>query len=140
MKKIKNEKDKSVQTGVSRRNFLKGGVAIGAGATAVPMVGGLGILGSANAQASSNKGFIAPGELDDYYGFWSSGQAGEVRIIGVPSMREVSRIPVFNRCSATGWGQTNESLNILTEGLTDKTKKLLMKIAIVPSLHTAFFK
>ncbi|CAC9633809.1 Nitrous-oxide reductase (EC 1.7.99.6) [uncultured Gammaproteobacteria bacterium] len=127
MKKIKNEKDKSVQTGVSRRNFLKGGVAIGAGATAVPMVGGLGILGSANAQASSNKGFIAPGELDDYYGFWSSGQAGEVRIIGVPSMRELSRIPVFNRCSATGWGQTNESLKILTEGLTDKTKKLFKK-------------
>jgi nitrous-oxide reductase len=27
----------------------------------------------------------------------------------------------------TGWGQTNESLKILTEGLTDKTKKLFKK-------------
>ncbi len=127
MKDIEKTKEKHIQAGASRRDFLKSGVAIGASATAVPIAGGLGILGATNAEASSQKGSIAPGELDDYYGFWSSGQAGEVRIVGVPSMRELSRIPVFNRCSATGWGQTNESLKILTDGLTDKTKKLFKK-------------
>ncbi len=122
----------SVLPAISRRDLLGGTAKIAtmAGLGGATAAGVAGLMGSASSQSKSahaadNDAYIGPGDLDEYYGFWSSGQSGEVRIIGVPSMRELMRIPVFNRCSATGWGQTNESLRILTEGLLPETKEFL---------------
>jgi nitrous-oxide reductase len=127
MKETKMARDDE-NTTISRRQVV-GTAALGAAGIA----GGL-ALGKAGAPTPAaaqtqpqghQKAEIAPGQLDEYYGFYSSGQSGEVRIVGVPSMRELMRIPVFNRCSATGWGLTNESLKVLTEGLTPETRERL---------------
>ena len=107
---------------LTRRGMLG---ASASGAVLAATGGAATMMGATEAKASVNKASLEPGELDEYYGFWSSGQTGEVRVLGVPSMRELMRIPVFNRCSATGWGQTNESLKILTEGLMPETKAML---------------
>ncbi len=114
------------KSGISRRDVLTGPGKGALLAGTIAAVGG-GSLLATPAAAAGDKAVVAPGELDEYYGFWSSGQAGEVRIMGVPSMRELMRIPVFNRDSATGWGSTNESKKILTEGLTEETKEFLAK-------------
>ncbi|MDT8309950.1 MAG: TAT-dependent nitrous-oxide reductase [Methylophaga sp.] len=101
---------------MSRRLFLGSSTAV---VGAVGALGaGIGSLFSSSTVADSHKNGagdhnIGPGDLDEYYGFWSGGHSGEVRILGVPSMRELMRIPVFNIDSATGWGLTNESKEVL---------------------------
>ncbi len=129
---------KNVKSDLSRRDML-GTTAAVAAAGATGLAGGIGLTkmggvtpAEAQTRASAPAGRstgakyeIKPGELDEYYAFFSSGQCGEVRVVGCPSMRELMRIPVFNRCSATGWGQTNESRKVLTEGLQPENVEYL---------------
>jgi len=56
---------------------------------------------------------LAPGELDSYYGLWSGGHTGDMRVLGLPSGREIHRIPVFNPDALIGWGITNESKAVM---------------------------
>lgn len=114
---------------LSRRQML-GSAAFAAAAGSATVGGALSLTaGSATpaaAQASGDHSYeVKPGELDEYYTFFSSGQTGEVRVVGTPSMRELMRIPVFNRCSATGWGQTNESRKILLEGMLPEDREFM---------------
>jgi len=121
-RKLESQDQPPESTG--RRDFLKGGVAIGAGVVGITALGcredetpaGGSMAANSESHGATETGLSAhvpPGKLDDYYGFWSGGQSGEIRIVGVPSMRELRRIPVFNRDSATGWGSDDFSKALL---------------------------
>ncbi|MBC8651303.1 nitrous-oxide reductase [Pseudomonas sp. MTM4] len=113
--KAKGNTEVLEKSGLSRRGFL-GATAVTGAAVAATAFGGAVMTRESFAAAAKDarsKIHVGPGELDEYYGFWSGGHQGEVRVMGVPSMRELMRIPVFNVDSATGWGLTNESKHIL---------------------------
>lgn len=96
-----------------RRSFFGKTALLGVGAVTAPLTAAMfATMAKANASEAANSAFVHPGDLDEYYGFWSGGHSGEVRIMGIPSMRELMRIPVFNTDSATGWGLTDESKRI----------------------------
>ena len=71
--------------------------------------------------APESRGFVGgagstevhPGQLDGYYGFWSGGHTGDVRVVAIPSGRELHRIPGLCPDAMVGWGQTNESKAIM---------------------------
>jgi len=61
------------------------------------------------------KTYVAPGEKDQYYLFYSGGHSGQVYVAGLPSMRHIATIPVFGRYPATGYGYDEESRQMLGE-------------------------
>ncbi|MEK8051951.1 TAT-dependent nitrous-oxide reductase [Ideonella sp. DXS22W] len=82
----------------------------GAASGAAPAASG----GSGHAGTSSQPGLHPkPGELDTYYGLWSGGHTGDVRVLGMPSGREILRIPCFVPDALVGWGITNESKKVM---------------------------
>ena len=57
--------------------------------------------------------FVAPGEKDEYYLFYSGGHSGQIYVAGIPSMRHISTIPVFTPYPGTGYGFDEESKKML---------------------------
>lgn len=97
----------------SRRTFMKRTLGIGVAAAAVYFTSGaMTVVKGASKKRVVNH-VVKPGELDRYYGFWSAGQSGEVRVFAVPSMRELKRVPVFNYDCTLGWGITNYSKQLM---------------------------
>jgi nitrous-oxide reductase len=66
--------------------------------------------------AAALKTFVPSGQLDEYVMFASGGHAGQVFVIGLPSMRQLKTIAVFTPEPWQGWGFSNETKAILAEG------------------------
>jgi nitrous-oxide reductase len=63
--------------------------------------------------SAATRTYVAPGEKDKYYLFYSGGHSGQVYVAGMPSMRHIATIPVFGAYPATGYGFDEESKKML---------------------------
>lgn len=103
-----------------RRRFLNAAAAAGlAGATLAACSDKAAVADASAAPAKGDAGgdenglHPKPGQLDTYYGLWSGGHNGDVRVLGLPSGRELHRIPCFVPDALVGWGITNESKKVM---------------------------
>ena len=65
------------------------------------------------AAAAATASYVPPGDLDEYYLFYSGGHSGQVYVAGMPSMRHIATIPVYAPYPATGYGFDDESKEML---------------------------
>jgi nitrous-oxide reductase len=108
-------------TGMGRRRFLNSAAAAGlagVGMAACSEKPATAVAGAASGPVGahtegSSKVHLKPGELDTYYGLWSGGHTGDMRVLGLPSGREITRIPCFVPDALVGWGVTNESKDVM---------------------------
>lgn len=122
---------------MERRDFLKvgGGIVAGAAVGAVgsrigsdlATNGQLAALSSSRALSgdearSALATAVPPGKYDPYFMFASSGHAGHVLVIGVPSMRLLKVIAVFSRDSYSGYGFGANHGEDLLRGGSDPAK------------------
>ncbi|WP_119963915.1 TAT-dependent nitrous-oxide reductase [Simplicispira lacusdiani] len=115
--------DLSTETaGMGRRRFINtaavAGLAVGVAAcndkpAAAPAAAPAAPAPAAPAAHGGANTHLKPGELDSYYGLWSGGHTGDMRVLGLPSGREIHRIPCFTPDALVGWGVTNESKKVM---------------------------
>ncbi|MER3406795.1 MAG: nitrous oxide reductase [Chloroflexota bacterium] len=60
------------------------------------------------------KVYVAPGQYDELYAFFSGGFSGQVSVYGLPSGRLLRIIPVFSQDPQEGYGYTEQTKAMLT--------------------------
>ncbi len=75
--------------------------------------GSTGGAASAGTNDAAARTYVAPGQFDQYYLFYSGGHSGQVYVAGIPSMRHIVTIPVFAPYSGTGYGYDEETKAML---------------------------
>ena len=82
-----------------------------------------GLIGCGGAQKDGSKGalsgsnaqkvYVAPGEHDEFYGFFSGGFSGQLAVYGLPSGRLFKVIPVFSQDPEKAYGYNEETKPML---------------------------
>jgi nitrous-oxide reductase len=67
----------------------------------------------AMASSKAEKVYVAPGEHDEYYAFFSGGYSGNLTVYGLPSGRMFKEIPVFSQFPTSGYGYSEETKPML---------------------------
>src|SRR5690606_28631525 len=57
--------------------------------------------------------YVAPGDHDEFYGFFSGGFSGQMSVYGLPSGRLLKVIPVFSQDAEKGYGYNEETKAML---------------------------
>lgn len=82
--------------------------ALGFGLAGCP--GQTGVIGAGDA---AERVFVAPGDYDEYYAFFSGGYSGQLSVWGLPSARLFRVIPVFSQDPESGYGYSEETKPLL---------------------------
>ncbi len=100
----------------AEKEFTKtqSGGALGASASVKKLMAARGLT-EADVEAAL-KTFVPPGKRDEYMIFASGGQAGQILVIGVPSMRLLKVIGVFTPEPWQGYGYGGESDKVIAGG------------------------
>jgi nitrous-oxide reductase len=72
--------------------------------------GDSGMIGTGDA---AERVYVAPGDYDEYYGFFSGGYSGQLSVWGLPSARLFKVIPVFSQDPESGYGYSEETRPLL---------------------------
>jgi nitrous-oxide reductase len=110
----------TLEGGLGRRRFLNTAAVVGLAGVAActdksgaPAATAASAASQAPGHSAASAVHLKPGELDTYYGLWSGGHTGDMRVLGLPSGREIHRIPCFVPDALVGWGVTNESKKVM---------------------------
>ena len=69
--------------------------------------------GGALNSSAANKVYVAPGEYDEFYTFFSGGFSGQLSVYGLPSGRQLKNIPVFSVDAEKAYGFNEETKPML---------------------------
>jgi len=115
---LDNETDRMVEENRDMQNKRGRFTAVFASIAAISLLLGLtGCSGDGQELGGTGKAaskvYVAPGEYDEFYTFFSGGYSGNVTVYGLPSGRHLKTIPVFSQFPENGWGYSEETKNML---------------------------